>query len=134
MSPKTHNKLTKFIGQVCSILTVSVAKQNFNDIQFNDFFVGIIEDITDDGVFARHPMTGCMSFYSWPHVVGIFQEQVVSADDPKYDEIVSEIKKAPPEQQVNIVPVNPTNSNELYLNPEDLAKLSKEANKMIRKK
>jgi len=123
----TLKKLQEFIGKVCSVLTSSVAKQNFTDVQFSDFFVGIIEDISEDGIFAKHPMTGCLCFYSWPHVVGIFQEQVITQTDPQYENILSEIKKSPPEQQVNIVPVNPMSENSPYVDADILANLAKQA-------
>lgn len=134
MKPLTHKKLQDFVGKVCSILTSSVAKPNFSDTQFSDFFVCIIEEISEDGIFAKHPMTGCMSFFTWPKVVGIFQEQVIDQTDPQYENILAEIKKAPPEQQANIVPVNPGSP---YVDPEVMADLAKQAQgmqKMLRKK
>lgn len=137
MKPITLKKLQDFVGKVCSILTTSVSKPNFTDVQFSDFFVGIIEEISEDGIFAKHPMTGCLAFYSWPQVVGIFQEQVIDQTDPQYETILSEIKKAPPEQQVNIVPVNPRTGDSPYVDPETLANLAKQAQglqqKMLRK-
>lgn len=137
MKPLTLKKLEEFEGKVCSILTSSVAKQNFTDVQFSDFFVGIIQEVSEDGIFAKHPMTGCLCFYSWPHVVGIFQEQVVEQGDPQYENILAEVKKAPPEQQVNIVPVNPMSGASPYVDPDTLADLAKQAEglqrKMVRK-
>jgi hypothetical protein len=38
-------------------------------------------------------MTGCRNYYTWPHIVGILEEQVIQQDDPKYEEIMQEIKK-----------------------------------------
>lgn len=130
MKPLTSKKLQEFVGKVCSVLTSAVAKPNFSDVQFSDFFVGIIEEISEDGIFAKHPMTGCLCFYSWPHVVGIFQEQVIDQTDPQYENILSEIKKSPPEQQINIVPVNPMSGNSPYVDPETLASLAKQAEGM----
>ena len=138
MKLTTIKKLQEFTGKVCSILTSSVAKHNFTDAQFSDFFVGIVDEINEDGIFAKHPMTGCLSFFSWPHVVGVFLEQVIDATDPQYENILAEIKKTPPEQQVNIVPVNPLSGTSPYVEPEMMADLMKQAQemqqKMLRKK
>jgi hypothetical protein len=132
MKPITYKKLQEFVGKVCSILTTAVAKPNFSDLQFNDFFVGIIEEISEDGIFSKHPSTGCLSFYSWPQVVGVFQEQVVPQDDPEYQNILSELKKAPPEQ-INVMPVNPQASGSQFVDPEVMASLAKQAKEIQQK-
>lgn len=129
MKPHTIKRLQHFEGKVCSILTSSVAKSNFNDTQFSDFFVCIVEEVSEDGVFGRHPMTSCLSFFSWPQIVGIFQEQVIDQTDPQYENILAEIKKAPPEQQANIVPVNPAASSP-YVDPDVMASLAEQAKEM----
>lgn len=136
MKALTAKKLQEaFVGKVCTILTSTVAKTNFQDQQFSDFFTAIIESVDEDGIFAKHHMTGCRNFYNWLHVVGILEEQVVQQGTPEYDQIMQEIKKAPAENQQSIVPVDPNASP--YINPDlmsNLAKQAKEAqNKMLRK-
>lgn len=124
-----------FTGKVCTILTSTIAKTNFQDQQFSDFFTAIIDYVDEDGIFAKHHMTGCRGFYSWSHVVGILEEQVIQQDDPKYEEILSEVKKAPPENQHTIVPVNPNASP--FVDAKFMASLANQAKeaqeKMIRK-
>ena len=136
MKPLTHKKLQEaFVGKVCTILTSTIAKTNFQDQQFSDFFTAIIESIDEDGIFAKHHMTGCRNYYAWSHVIGILEEQVVQQDDPKYEEIMQEIKKAPVENQHTILPVDPNASP--YVNPEMMASLARKAKeaqeKMLRK-
>ena len=124
-----------FAGKVCTILTSTVAKTNFQDQQFSDFFTGIIETIDEDGIFAKHHMTGCRNYYTWPHVVGVLEEQVIDQSNPEYENIMKEIKKAPPENQMSIVPVDPNASP--YIDPDLMAKLAMQAKeaqgKMLRK-
>lgn len=138
MKTTTLKKMQDFVGKVCSILTTSVAKSNFTDIQFSDFFVVIVEEVSEDGIFGKHAMTGCLSFYAWNHVVGIFQEQVIDQEDPQYENILSEVKKSQPEQQVNIIPVNPQTGNSPYVNPDVMSDLVRQAQeyqqKMLQKK
>ena len=119
-----------FIGKFCTILTSTIAKTNFQDQQFSDFFTAIVEHIDEDGVFAKHHITGCKNFYSWSHIVGILEEQVISEDNPEYEKIIQEIKKAPVEAQQSILPVN-TNSSP-YVNADFMAGLAKQAQEKMR--
>jgi hypothetical protein len=126
-----------FVGRVCTILTTTIAKTNFQDTQFSDFFTGIIESLDEDGVFAKHHMTGCKNFYTWNHIVGLLEEQVIEETNPKYQEIIQEIKKTPSDQQA-IIPIDPNATNlNPYVDPDVMASLAKQAkeaqNKMIRK-
>jgi len=136
MKALTVKKLQEaFVGKVCTILTSTVAKTDFQDQQFSDFFTAIVESLDEDGIFAKHHMTGCRNYYTWPHIIGVLEEQVIQQDDPKYEEIMQEIKKAPVERQQNIVPVDPNAS--LFVDPEMMASLARQAKeaqgKMLRK-
>lgn len=139
MKPITVKKLQEtFGGKVCTILTTTIAKTNFQDQQFSDFFTAIVETIDEDGIFAKHHMTGCKNFYTWNHVVGLLEEQVVTEDDPKYQQILQEVKKAPVENQRTILPVDPmAASNSPFIDPDLMANLAKQAKeaqgKMLRK-
>ncbi len=133
MKSTTIKRMQEFVGHVCTILTTSVCKPNFTDVQFPDFFLGIIESIDEDGVFSRHPITGCKNFYSWPHVVGVFQEQVIEQNDPKYEEILKEIKSAPVERQANILPIDPASGKSLYVDPDAMAIFAKQAQEIQKK-
>lgn len=134
MKHTTIKKLQElFVGRVCTILTVRSAKQNFQDEQFPDFFTAQIDSLDEDGVFAKHYITGCSNFYSWPHIISIFEEQVIQEDNPQYENIMKEVQKTPAEQQVDIVPVN----NSPFVNPDSMASLAQKAkeiqNTMLRK-
>ena len=130
MKAQNIKKLQTFIGKVCTVLTSSVCKSNFTDVQFPDFFVGVIDSIDEDGVFSRHPLTGCTNFYSWQHVVAIFQEQVIEETDPRYNQIMEEIKKAP-EKKSGIMPVDVSGSQEIkFLDPESMAIIAEQAKEL----
>lgn len=127
MKAQTVKKLQVFVGKVCTVLTNSVCKQNFTDVQFPDFFVGLIESIDEDGIFSKHPLTGCLNFYSWIHVVAVFQEQVIEENDPRYEQIMKEIKSKP-EKKSGVMPVDISNNQEIkFLDPESMAKLAEQA-------
>jgi hypothetical protein len=136
MKALTVKKLQEtFTGKVCTILTTTVAKNNFMDQQFSDFFTGIVESIDEDGIFAKHLMTGCKNYYTWPHVVGLLQEQVIPQNSPEYEGILKEVRKAPAENAMSIVPVDPNASP--FVDPDLMANLAAQAKeaqgKMLRK-
>lgn len=124
-----------FVGKVCTILTSTVAKTNFQDQQFSDFFTAIVESLDEDGIFAKHHMTGCRNYYTWNHIVGILEEQVIQQDDPSYEKIMKEVKNAEQVQKQNILPVDSNASP--FVDTEIMASLAKQAKetqeKMLRK-
>ena len=115
----------KFVGKVCTILTCGIAKNNFADQQFADFFTGIVDSIDEDGIFTRHHLTGCRNFYAMNHVVGILEEQVIGEDNPEFEKIVQEVQKAPDDKKPVVMGVDPNASP--YIDPALLAQLSKQA-------
>lgn len=136
MKISTIKKLQEyFTGKVCTILTVTVNKVNFTDQQFFDFFTGKIDAVDEDGIFARHHITGCVNFYPFEHITGILEEQVIQEDDPKYTKIVEDIKKKT-EQPVNQLeqnlPTTSTNNQTPFIDAEMLKKIQGQS-KMIRK-
>jgi len=114
-----------FVGRVCTVLTVGIGKNNFQDHQFADFFTGIVDSIDEDGIFTRHHLTGCRNFYAMNHVVGILEEQVIGEDNPEFEKIVQEVQKAPDDKKPVVMGVDPNASP--YIDPALLAQLSKQA-------
>jgi len=136
MKTTTVKKLTDmFVGKICTILTNTVGKTNFTDIQFSEFFTGYVESIDEDGVVIRHHTTNCKTFYALSHIVGILEEQVITDDNPLYEKVVEEVKKSPPEKKPMEIP--PMENKTPFIDPALMAALSKQAaittNKMIQK-
>lgn len=128
MKITTLKKLQEaFVGKVCTILTVSVSKSNFTDIQLADFFTGLVESLDEDGVMLRHHLTGLRNFYVASQVVAILEEQVISEDDPNYQKVVEEIKKAPKDKTPVVTQVNPQKS--AFVDPAMMAQLAKQVTK-----
>jgi hypothetical protein len=84
---------SNFLGKICTILTKPIAKRDFSDHQFADFFTGVIDEIDDDGIFTTHTLTGCKNFYRMSEVIGIIEEQVLNDEDPKHQKIITELKE-----------------------------------------
>jgi hypothetical protein len=130
MKTTTVKRLQVFVGKVCTVLTSSVCKQNFTDIQFPDFFVGVIDVIDEDGIFSKHPITGCVNFYPWGHIAGIFQEQVIEESDPRYEKVMEEMKSNP-EKKSGVMPVDISKNEEIqFLDPESMAIIAEQAKEM----
>lgn len=125
MNSTTIKKLQNcFCGKICTILTKTIAKTNFQDQQFADFFTGIVESIEEEGVFTKHHITGCLSFFSFQHVVGILEEQVILETDPSYKEILEEVKNPPKENKQEIL-----KNDSKFINPDFMAVLAQNAKK-----
>jgi len=117
-----------FCGKVCTVLTKTIAKTNFQDKQFADFFTGIIESIDEDGIFAKHANTECMNFFPMQHVVGILEEQVILETDPAYEQIINEIKNPPAQPELNL----PKNDSQ-FINPDFMEILAQNARQAHKK-
>lgn len=83
----------QFTGKICTILTKPIAKNNFNDTQFADFFTGLIDFLDEDGIWTTHPTTGCKNFYNLFEIIGIIEEQVLYEDNPEHAEIIRQVKE-----------------------------------------
>jgi hypothetical protein len=83
-------ELEYFINKPVTVITNSI-NRNFNETQSIDYFTGIFEKITQNGIFTIHPITGCKNFILFSSIVGIFEEQKVFEDkiqdDIKQNEI-----------------------------------------------
>lgn len=86
-------KMQQFVGKICTVLTV-VGKHGFDDKQFANFFVGLVDSVDEDGVFITHPVTGAGSFFALPHVVGILSEYVENIEPKQAQEITKVVPGA----------------------------------------
>jgi hypothetical protein len=103
-----------FIEKPCTILTnkASIDLDIQKDYQkFLDLFFGIVEDVNEDGVFLRHDLTKCKSFFNWTSIVGIVEEQVIYEDDPRYNKIKEEIQASSKANEKNPTPFAPMDLN-----------------------
>lgn len=82
-----------FVGKICTILTKPIAKRDFNDTQFADFFTGLVDYIDEDGVWTTHSITGCKNFYNLLEIIGIIEEQVLHENNPEHAEIIRQSKE-----------------------------------------
>lgn len=109
----------KFVGKVCTILTNQVAKTNFSDQQFADFFTGVIDELDEDGIFTTHVLTGCRNFYTFSQIVGIVEEQFLDENNPEHAKIIEEVK-----DKVQKPPKTSKTTSDQFIDIEDLANLS----------
>ena len=85
-------KANYFIGKICTILTKPVARQ-FTDEQFNDYFVGEIQEINNTTIIVKHPATGCLNCSYVANIIGIAEEQVIHPDTPENIELIQKIQQ-----------------------------------------
>lgn len=104
-------KFRYFIGKPITIFTVDVGRK-FTDNQFNDYFTGMCEAISSDGIETLHPITNCKNFFFFNNIVGICEEQQLDPDNPEHQEIINEFEKNESEK--------PTDKNLIFNNGENI--------------
>ena len=131
MKSLTIKKLQEaFIGKPVTILTKTIAKNNFkDDMQFGAFFSCVLESVDEDGVFGKAILTGKQSFYAWSYIVGIVEEEFISENSPEYksmlekkcvsNPISTQIKKPIAVAKNTILPNQ-------FINLEEITKLTQE--------
>ncbi len=122
MNALTSKNLGYFVGKVCTILSRPINRQ-FDEKQSNDYFLGIVECVTEDGIFTTHTITGCKNFYLLKNIVGICEEQVLDPSRPEEAELIQEFKQK----------VTPSD-NSPFVDIDLMASLAKQAKEMERKK
>jgi hypothetical protein len=76
--------LNYFKGKVCSILTTPIQRKLSNKEEEIQYFVGVIEEITKEGVFMTQIATGLKGYFNINNIIGIFEEEVL--EPPVLDE------------------------------------------------
>lgn len=94
--------LKYFVGKVCTVFTSPINRQ-FTDQQFNDYFVGLIESVNEDGIIAVHSITGCKNFYSLSSLVALCEEQVLDPSKPEEAKLIQEFKNSGPYAEIDIM-------------------------------
>jgi len=59
--------LTYFEGRVCTVFTQAINRNFTKDTQEIDYFVGIVDKITELGIWTTHPTTRTKNFYFLNH-------------------------------------------------------------------
>jgi len=110
-----------FVNKACTIITGPI-NRSFSEKQLQDYFIGIVEAVSKDGIWTRHPITGCKNFYCMSNIIAICEEQIVK--DPK---IIEKYKEAKKEINTQEAPTSP------YIDYEVLAKLSQQSKQLNQK-
>lgn len=86
--------LNEFKGKVCSILTTPIQRKLNNKEEEIQYFVGVIEEITKDGVFMTQIATGLKGYFNLNNIIGIFEEEVLDPSILNDNKIVEEISES----------------------------------------
>jgi hypothetical protein len=127
MKTSSVKPLQYFVGKICTIFISGHLQRNFNDSQFNDYFVGQIDLINEDFVMTTHPATNCKNCYNLADVVAISEEQQLNPENPEDAAIIEEIRQR---QLTPIVredlPVDPYETSE-YFDADQMDFLARQA-------
>ena len=125
--------LSYFEGRVCTIFAQAINRIFTKDTQEIDYFVGIVDQVTNLGIWTTHPETKTKNFYFLNHIISISEEQVLDESDPNYKSIMKEFeeKRNKTHSQAPQQPPPPRCMQQKNISPfvdiESLNKLAKEA-------
>lgn len=91
-NPKTVQNLQYFVGKVCSVFTPPI-NRSFDEIRSREHFVIKVEDITNDGIWGKHPYRETFSFFPMNYVALIQEEQVLDPSNPEHKAALDEFEK-----------------------------------------
>jgi hypothetical protein len=121
-------KLKKiFLGKICTIFTSPTNRDYKSENPktypkpLYTYFVGLIEDIDDWGIYTAQATTGLPSFFLWTNVVGIAQEELLDPENEKDAEVIENIKSEYKEKIKTI----PALKDGQYVDIENLDNISK---------
>lgn len=143
MKPISVKALQYFTGKVVTVFVKGQLQRGFDDRQFNDYFVGYVDWINEDGLMTTHPVTGCKNYYCLDDIVGIAEEQVLDPGNPEEAELIKSITgkttKEPENNRSFSVQSEPTmpQNNSPFADidvMEDLARQAKELDEKRKKK
>jgi len=122
------NKLKKiFLGKICTIFTTPINRdyKAENPTTYPKplytYFVGLIEDIDDGGVYTTQPTTGLPSFFLWSNTVGLAQEELLDPENKEDAKVIEGIKSEYKEKIKTI----PNLKDGQYVDVENLDNISK---------
>ena len=128
MKHATIKSLEYFVGKVCTVFVTEMPK-HFTHQQFNDYFVGLVESASEDGVVTLHPITGSKNFFPYSHIMGISEEQVLDPSQPDQAELIEELK------QKGVVPSMEMKETESsFADIDMMASLARQAKELEKKK
>lgn len=122
--------LNYFKGKVCSIFT-RPTNRNFREEnpktymeQNVMYFVAVIEDVEDDGIFVTQVQTGLKSYFFLENLVGICEEEVLDPSNEKDAKVISAVKEKDKEIREMMAKYE-KEDNQGFLNIDQLAALTK---------
>lgn len=115
-----------FKNKPCTICTVEI-NFRFKEQQMMDYFMGIVENIDDDGIWIIHPITKCRSFIFAEHIVSIAEEQVLYDNNPEDAKIIQEYRQEKPLTSSKTQITEHSLKKEPFINPAALAEMAKKA-------
>lgn len=90
MLSRTIERLQKFVGKVCSIISVAM-NRNFEERIAREHFVILVQEINQDGIWGSHPYNpDLISFFAFPHIVSIHEEVELDPNNPEHQKMIKE--------------------------------------------
>ena len=100
-----HSTISYFKGKLVTVFLRTINRDFKTEIPnaypkpLYRYFMGVVEDMTPDGILIQQATNGLKAFYLWDSVAGIAEEELLDPDNPEDAEKIKEFVK-PPEVQL----------------------------------
>jgi hypothetical protein len=122
--------LNYFRGKVCSLFTNPI-NRNFKEenpktqLEQNImYFVGVVEDVDEYGIFFTQIQTGLKSYFFLNNLVAICEEEVLDPSNEKDAKVINTVKEKDKEIR-EMMSKYESNETQGFLNIDQLAALTK---------
>lgn len=92
--------LEYFKGKVCSIFTQPINK-NLDQKTIDFYFIGVVEDVDDNGVLITQIQTGLKSYFFFNSLIAIAEEEVIDPKSEEYVELTKKYEESRGEKAIN---------------------------------
>lgn len=99
-----------FEGKICSVFTVPINKNIKNDEEHVNYFVGLIESVTNEGILMKQLSSNLKNYFFKHSIVAICEEEVLDPQNEKDVELINEIKKIHEKEKEEYLNINQLNS------------------------
>jgi hypothetical protein len=137
MLARTIERLQKFVGRVCSVVSVAM-NRSFDESIAREHFVIRVQEISPDGIWGSHPYNpDLVSFFALPHVISIHEELELNPDNPEHQRMIqeyeertgkkiqSDLRGAPKQEELKSEPSQETQEGQaIFVDIEGLEKLA----------
>lgn len=139
MKTSMVNQLKYFEGKVCTIFLGPI-NRSLDEKQLINYFVGLIETVDEDCIWALHPVIKTRSCYFIKNIYSITEEQVLDPNNPEDAKVIQDFEEqkaktynAPPQPAVQEDVCEAEHNNSPFVDVASITQLAQRAKQSLKK-